>query len=901
MALRKIIHSTSVAFLCTGWLLTPLYSQSNTVLNASSPSDQRALIAVRRGENISIDGLLTESVWQRQGTRGFIQREPEEGVSATEDTEVWIAFDDYALYVAARMYDSQPDSIVGRLARRDENPGADHIGIFLDAAHDNRTGYYFIVNPVGAIRDGTFSNDTFLDRNWDGVWDVAVNTDEQGWTAEFRIPYSQLRFHKQDRYVWAIDFYRRVQRKNEESFLVLHPRSDQLRVSRWLELHGIEGIEPPARIEVLPYIAGTGKFLERSTYMFNEGRDDPFVFGRDYQANIGADVKIGLSGNMTLDVTLNPDFAQVEVDPAVVNLTAYEARFDEKRPFFLEGSDILRFGRGGATFLNDFDWTDPNFFYSRRIGRAPQGSVTHEGFEDIPDRTTILGAAKVSGKIDNTWSIAALSAVTEREYGEVDSLGARFSDEVEPLTFYSIVRTRKEFNDARQAVGFIGTFVGRDIGSGRLNTVMNERAFSGGVDGWVFLDEEKDWVVTGWAGGSYIEGSKARLFSLQRSAQHFFQRPDADHVEVDTSATSMAGWASRVWVDKVKGNFIFNAALGMIHPKFETNDAGFLNFADFINTHLYIGYQWYDVGDVFRYKSVAGTILRTYNFGGILTRETYSVYLRGRLLSYWEALFSLDYNALTMDDSKTRGGPLMESQESKALFAALYSDSREKFSGSAYFSGASATTGSWLYNTGFSIEWKASATVNVTVSPALYRTHQLAQYVSAKVDPFAVETFGTRYLFATLNQTQISASVRMNWTFTPKLSLQVFMQPLLSTGDYVGIKEFARPRTFSFNEYGEGASTISFNNNVYTIDPDGGGPAPSFAQFNPNFNYKSLRLNAVLRWEFQPGSTLYVVWTNEKLHDEPNGEFSFGRDFRTLLRDRPDNVIALKLTYWWSR
>ncbi|MGH2567950.1 MAG: DUF5916 domain-containing protein, partial [Bacteroidota bacterium] len=308
------------------------------------------LTAIRVSERVVIDGLLSETIWQRPGTKGFIQREPDEGSPASEQTEVWVAYDNAALYVAARMYDSRPDSIIGRLARRDEDSESDRISIGIDAAFDKRTGYYFSVNPAGAILDGTFFNDSQNDDGWDGVWDVAARIDERGWTAEFRIPYSQLRFSKKDRYVWGIEVARRLQRKNEESYLVLHPRNDQVRVSRFPELHGIEGIEPPARVEVLPYVAGTSKFLEKPpVHAFNTGRKDPFVLGRDYTASVGGDAKIGLSGDVTLDVSLNPDFAQVEVDPAVVNLTAYEVRFDEKRPFFIEGSNIMSFGRGGAS------------------------------------------------------------------------------------------------------------------------------------------------------------------------------------------------------------------------------------------------------------------------------------------------------------------------------------------------------------------------------------------------------------------------------------------------------------------------------------------------------------------------------------------------------------------------
>ncbi len=894
--------SSHQGLLCT-LVVTLVLCIHHSSSSQERPSGAPVLTAIRLSERVVIDGGLSETVWQRPGTKGFIQREPREGSPASEETEVWIAYDDGALYVAARMYDSRPDSIIGRLARRDEDSESDHFAVGIDAAHDKRTAYYFIVNPAGAIRDGTFSNDTRTDGGWDGVWEVAVKMDNRGWTAEFRIPYSQLRFPKQDWYVWGIEFFRRIQRKNEESYLVLHPRNDQVRVSRFPELHGIEGIEPPARIEVLPYVAGTGKFLEKPPVdAFNAGRSDPFVLGRDYTASVGADAKIGLAGDVTLDVSLNPDFAQVEVDPAVVNLTAYEVRFDEKRPFFIEGSSILSFGRGGASSLQDFNWRDPNFFYSRRIGRAPQGFVTHRGFTDIPDRTTILGAAKVSGKIDNTWSVAALSAVTAREYGEVDSAGIRFQDEIEPLTFYGVVRTQKEFNDARQAIGVIGTVMGRDLRETRLQNLLNQRAFSGGIDGWVFLDNSKDWVVTGWAGASHVVGTAARLRSLQQSPQHYFQRPDADHVEVDPNANSMTGWASRVWLDKVKGDWIFNAAIGAIHPGFETNDAGFLNFADYINMHIYAGYQWFVPDGLFRWKIFTVAALREYDFGGFKIGENYRAAFEWQFPSYWGGYVTGGYTPETYDDQRTRGGPLMRALRSQFLSTAFYSDSRQPLKGTLSFLGASGASGGWQYSLSLALSWKAARTVSLSFTPSFLRVHQVAQYITSRADPFAQQTFGRRYIFGVLEQTQLAASLRLNWTFTPKLSLQVYMQPLLFTGRYGSFKELARPRTFSFNEYGKGGSTISFADNLYTIDPDGAsGPAQSFSLFNPDFNFKSSRLNAVLRWEYSPGSTFYLVWTNAKVDFETNGEFRFGRDLSTLLRDRPDNVLAVKMTYWWGK
>ncbi|MCX6134783.1 MAG: DUF5916 domain-containing protein [Ignavibacteriales bacterium] len=876
-------------------LFCPLLAQSQP-----KPDTVRSITAVRFSGSIRIDGELNESAWQRAGETRFTQRQPDEGKPASQKTESWVAYDDNALYIAVKLYDSDPDSIIGRLARRDQDSESDEVGIGIDAGHDRRTGQYFMVNPAGAIQDGTFSNDTQTDDGWDGVWDVAVRKEAWGWSAEFRIPYSQLRFAKSDRYVWGIEIYRGIRRRNEESYLVFYPRTDRLRVSRWPELVGIEGIEPPPRIELLPYATATGKFVQQAPVdAFNLGRTDPFKFQRKFPMNLGADAKIGLAGDVTLDLSLNPDFAQVEVDPAVVNLTAYETYYQEKRPFFIEGSNILSFGRGGAPSLQDFDWSDPSFFYSRRVGRAPQGQVTHSGFVDTPDRTTILGAAKVSGKITNTWSFAAVSALTAREYGDVDSAGVRFNDEIEPLTFYGVVRTLKEFNDARQAVGVLGTVVERNIRDDRMKRLLNDRALSLGIDGWSFLDESKVWVLTGWAGASRVSGTKERMTTLQRSAQHFFQRPDVGYLGVDSNAMSMTGWASRIWLDKVTGNWIFDAALGAIDPGFETNDVGFLTRGDFINGHIYFGYEWYEPEGILRSKGITGAVIRQYDFGGRKIGDGYRLFLSAQLLNYWSANLALAYNGESYDDQRTRGGPLMKALASRSMVFTISSDSRESLYGSLNLSAGRGESGGWLYSSGMYFNWKASRNLNTSLSLDYSRVHGASQYIDAIGDRFATNTYGTRYLFGAIDQKQLSTTLRLNWTFTPKMSLQLYLQPILSSGAYSGIMELAQPGTFTFNRYGEGDSQIDVSDGEYRIYPNGrSGVIPGFTIGNPDFNFKSVRANMVFRWEYLPGSTLFFVWTNEKTDYESRGDFSFERDATRLMRMTPDNVYSIKLTYW---
>ncbi|MBI3787002.1 MAG: hypothetical protein HY276_01990, partial [Ignavibacteriales bacterium] len=423
-------------------------------------------------------------------------------------------------------------------------------------------------------------------------------------------------------------------------------------------------------------------------------------------------------------------------------------------------------------------------------------------------------------------------------------------------------------------------------------------ALSLALDGWSFLDQEKVWVVTGWGGVSSISGSSSRLISLQRSAQHYFQRPDVDYIKVDSNATSLAGWASRIWLDKVSGNWLLNVGLGAISPNFETNDAGFLQSTDQINMHIYGGYAWYDPDPVFRTKSIAMATYRDYDFGGFKVADTYQLLLSGQLLSYWGTSLVLGHNFETYDDKKTRGGPLMKSLASDFAYFTLYSDTRKNLSGVFYTNSSKGLSGGWHFNTGLSLNWKASKTLRITLGPDFYKTSVAAQYITSRGDQYASATYGRRYIFATLDQTILSATLRVSWTFTPTLSFQMYAQPYFSTGTYNGIKELAQPSTFSFNRYGESNFMQGLANNGYLIDPDGSGPASAFALNNPDFNFKSLRVNTVLRWEYLPGSTMYFVWTNQKADFANNGEFNLGSDLRTLLNVQPDNVFSIKITYW---
>jgi hypothetical protein len=868
---------------------------------SDSTKTRSSIEAVRIINPVVVDGILSEMDWQRPGTSQFTQRDPNEAAQPTQKTEVWVAYDDAALYIAARCYDTNPDSIISRVGRRDASLTTDAFYVGIDSYHDRRSGYCFTVASSGSIIDGTLSNDTWEDDSWDGVWDAATHVDEKGWTVEMKIPYSQLRFPEQTEYVWGINFLRIIARSNERDYFVMVPKKESGWISRFADLTGLRDIHPPRTLEIAPYFASSGKFTQHDA-------GDPFNSGHKYDQNFGADIKYGLGSNLTLNATINPDFGQVEVDPAVVNLTQYETYYNEKRPFFVEGSSFFDFGYGGAN--NNWGPGYPDYFYSRRVGRPPQGSVQHEGFADLPDRTHILGAAKLTGKVADGWSLGAVQAVTAREYGKTDSSGVRFSDVVEPLSYYGVVRSLREFNEGNQGIGFISTLGLRDLSENYLRDNFNRESFAFGADGWTNLDSNKIWVINGWLSATHVEGSSTRILTLQQNPYHYYQRPDIDYVNIDSTKTSLNGYSGRVAVNKQNGNTFLNAAVGFVTPGFDSNDLGTMyNRGDVLNSHLILGYRWYEPDGVFRRKTIYLQNISVFTCGTSLsssryrTGNVYFLFLNSQFMNFWGINNCFGYRPGSYDVSRTRGGPMMKATRNFDWQMNAYSDTRQTIEYYLYLYLSRSESGSYDVSWSPEIVWKLASGLNIDISPSIYHGRDMAQWVTKQDDPLAKETYGSRYVFSTLEQTELSASIRAGWTFTPKLSLQLYLQPLISIGTYNDFKELKQPSTFTFNHYGiDNGSTSNFDPvaNQYTVDPDGSGLAQSFVIDNPNFNFKSLRGNAVLRWEYMPGSTLYFVWTQQRSSVQDPGDFSLGRDFRNLFSGVGDNVFMVKATYWWN-
>lgn len=884
-------------FLCT-LIFSTLAIAGNGKGYGNSDSSKKQIRAVPTTESINVDGILSEQVWQRAGFTELYQQDPDEGEPGSEKTEFWVAYDNDAIYFAAKLFDKEPEKIFRRLVRRDFVWGdpSDGLVLYLDSYGDKRNGYFFYVNAAGTLADGLLENDSKqTDLSWDAVWEGVPYMTKDGWSLEIRIPYSQLRFKEDDKQVWGINVERFISRKAETDMVAYTPRNESGFASRFPDLIGIEGIEPTSGFEMLPYVTGKAELLGSQS-------SNPITKGEKYLPGLGLDVRAGLGNSLTLNATINPDFGQVEVDPARVNLTDVEDTFEEKRPFFTEGVSIYRFGQGGSNNNPAFNWSRPNIFYSRRIGRSPQGGLPDYDYVDMPNGTNLLGAAKVSGQMFDDWKVGTIHALTNREFADISLDGQRSSVEVEPLTYYGVFRAQKDFNAGAQGLGVLSTFTNRFYDDNSLRNALNKNAFVAAADGWTFLDDERTYVLTGWAGVSSVSGTTDRMTTLQKSSVHYFQRPDVSHLGVDTSATSLMGYAGRIMLNKNRGQFNFNAALGFVSPKFELNDLGYVSYSDRINAHFTANYNWNEPTDFYLRTGLNATVFANYDFGGNKTWQGYRLGGYLMLPSLAGGNFSIYYNPTSFNARLTRGGPFTLNPIERTYRLSMFSDNRMWYvlNGTAQYKKSDATETTYLEA---NLEVKVTPTLTMSVGPSFSRDLMKAQWVNASADVTATETYGTRYVFGEMDQTTFAADIRADWILTPQLSFQIYLQPLIASGKYSNFKSLSRSKSFEFNKYGENGSTIeknvSENGNInYILDADGDGPSESMDIGNPDFNFLSLRGSAVLRWEYMPGSALYLVWTQSRRDYEAIGDFQFGHSMGEMFRVKPDNIFMLKFTYW---
>jgi hypothetical protein len=871
--------------------------------------------AVRIEGGISVDGRLDDAAWEQvPAASDFTQVTPDEGRPSTERTEVRIVYDADAIYIGAHLYDSGP--VKTRTVRRDAfAQDSDWIEISFDTYHDHQTANTFAVNPSGVRRDqtgvvsggggpggGGFGGGG---TEWNPVWEVGTAVTDSGWVAEMRIPFSQLRFGRAEMQTWGIQIERTIARKAEETQFAFTPRNQRGGAARFGHLDGLEGLEARDPLEIVPYLSARVDF-RRVRQNAAVDFENPFRSGRDATGGIGADLQYRISSNFTLNATLNPDFGQVEVDPAVINLSAFETRLQENRPFFIEGADIFRFGAGGG------GGGSGQLLYTRRVGRAPSlGAPQDAAYVDMPDAARILGAGKLTGRTSKGWSIGILEAVTSKEWAPyVDTENLQREAVVEPLSNYFTARIKRDLNEGRSSLGGLFTSVNRSLEGETMSARLRDAAYTGGVD---FRHEwaNRTWSITGQFSPSYISGRESVMIAAQNSSARYFGRPDADHLSVDSTATALMGYAANVNVGKRAGDFTGSVGFAATSPMYEINDLGFQTTADRLSLDTRFNYRQNQPGRTFRTWGLGTGPELSWNFGGDLVEAGTGLVLNGQLLNYWSGALFLQHRFSTLNDRLTRGGPLARDPAGSSVGFFFDSDSRR-----AYTVGGNANlgwdeSGAWSQRMGFDIGLRPAANWDVRVGPSVSRNHTTAQYVQAVNDATATQTFGRRFVFAELDQTSVSLETRLNVNFTPDLSFELYAQPLIASGDYSTLMELERPRTFDFVRYGiDAGSTVSAPDaeGQYTIDPDGSGPVESFQVRNRDFNARSLRGNAVLRWEWRPGSTLFLVWQQSRsetlnaLGADPAfqrvGNFDLGRSARDLFGLRPDNVFMLKATYW---
>ena len=859
--------------------------------------------AVRTADRITVDGRLDEPAWMTAPpVTDFWQVDPDEGTPITEPTEVRFLYDDDAIYVGAWLFDND-GTIVSRMARRDTGlPDIDLFAVHFDSYHTHRSSYRFTVAASGAIRDlAAGANDRLTggDRSWNPVWEVRTTVTPGGWYAEMRIPFSQLRFSQDEEQTWGLQLERKIRPSQENTIWSFVAKDQPQGRITFGHLTGLRGIKPGRRLELLPYVGGSAEYtnvpLDGDASFAN-----PFRSGSDYFGNGGLDLKYRLTSNLTLDGTVNPDFGQVEVDPAVINLTAFETRFDERRPFFVEGAEIFEFGDHA-----------PEILYSRRIGRQPHGSVPGEAVYDLtPSATTILGAAKLSGKTANGWSLAALNAVTAREQAFWrDIQDTEETLEVEPLTNYFAGRARREIRGGQTTFGILATAVNRDLSSSPLEGKIHSSAYSAGLDfSHDFADRE--WHLSGSFSPSYVSGSSASLIATQRASSRYYQRPDADYLGVDSTATSLFGYSALAALRKQAGLWRFQVSGSAISPGYEVNDIGFMTRVDRIFTQADFGYDQTRPGTYFRNWNMTVAPRLAWNYGGDLIEASTTLSARAQLHNFARVSGRFSYNPAKMNQRLTRGGPLTRdpSGYSGSLNYSTVNQASVTWRLGAQY--GSDRSGAWQRGTNFSLNFRTGGKFDMSIGPSFNQSRRTAQYITSVSDPTATSTFGRRYVFGELDQSTLSINTRINVTLSPQTTIEIFAQPFLSSGNYENLKELAAPRTFDFNRYGAGAGTIVAvdEQRHFQIDPDGGGPASQFQVDNKNFNVRSLISNAVFRWEWKPGSTLFLVWQQSRsgrvVASDPDspfsrvGNFQLGRDTSDLFGLSADNILLIKVSYW---
>ncbi|MCF8369051.1 MAG: carbohydrate binding family 9 domain-containing protein [Bacteroidales bacterium] len=875
--MRLLVNRVLVLFLIS-YFSNSAFSQEEITKNYRT---QRVTV-----QSPAIDGMFDEEVWNTvPWDNSFVQREPYEGIDPTQKTAFKIVYDDHHIYVAIKAYDTEADKIEKRLSRRDAFDG-DWVGIAFDSYNDKLTAFSFAVTVAGVKNDLIVTNEDQQDDTWDPVWYVKTAIVEDGWNAEMKIPLTQIRFAKKEQHEWGLQVMRWLFRSEEFSNWQHIPQESSRWVSGYGQLNGINGITPKKEVELIPYVMG-------NTERFEKEEGNPFANGKKYGYSAGLDGKVAVTNDLTLNFTVNPDFGQVEADPSEVNLTAFESYFQEKRPFFVEGNNIYDYsltdGDGGLS--------QDNLFYSRRIGRRPhhEPEITDDEYMDMPEFTRILGAAKLSGKTRNGWSVGIMESLAGREFATIDNEGVRRDVMIEPLTNYFNARVQKDIEQGNTTVGGMFTATHRNISDTSISFLPGS-AYSGGLDFTNYWSQKKYFFAFRGV-FSQVNGTKESITELQESSRRNYQRPDATHLGVDTNLTALSGQGGSLSAGKIGGgHWRYVGWVTWRSPGLELNDMGYLRQSDVVQQVLWAQYRIWEPFSIFRSLNINFNQWSMYDFAGTMVNLGGNINFYTQFKNYWSVGSGLNRDVYNVNRSELRGGPALKYPGDWNSWMFISSDERKKVVGGLFmFNNWGDLNSSRFFDIGMEFTYQPIDAMSFSVEPSYRDGRREMQFVDEL--EFNDEP---RYIVSTLNSDMVSLDFRINLNITPDMTFQYWGQPFVFSGNYSNYKRITDPLNENYTDRFHilAGDEISYNENIdeYEVDENLDGTVDYNIE-NQNFNFFEFRSNLVFRWEYIPGSTLYVVWSQGRSGDNSYGQFNFRDDMKDLYSIIPHNIFQVKFSY----
>ena len=831
-----------------------------------------------------IDGAILEKAWNVvEWSSNFTERQPDEGTPPTYQTKFKVIYDSKYLYIAIRAFDDEPNLIERRLSRRDSFEG-DRVNVVIDSYFDKRTAFVFTTTAAGVKGEEIVSqNGDIWDDSWNPIWYTNAKIDDKGYTVEMKIPLSQLRFGKAKEQIWGFNINRTIFRLQERSLWQRIPINQAGFISEAGELHGLKDLKSQKQLEIQPFVVA-----QYDTYQAEAG--NPFRDGNDFIVNAGLDAKIGITNDLTLDLTVNPDFGQVEADPGAIALDGFQIFFREQRPFFVENSNIFDY-----EFANGSD----NLFYSRRIGRNPHRSADlEEGeFANEPANSRILGAAKFSGKTRDGWSIGILESVTGNEFAEIREVDGNSREEiVEPLTNFFITRVQKDFNERNSFIGGIITATNRNL-NGNFNELHSD-AYTGGIDfqhNW----KNREYYIDGNIISSKVIGSTEAIEKTQRSITRLFQRPGASHVAVDEDRTSLTGTGGRFEFGKNGGDkWRYNTGVIWRSPELELNDVGFLRSTDEVLQYVNVDYLWLIPNDTYRNMSVNFEELTEYDFEGNLNRLRFELAHNINWIKNEDTRVGFGANFSRFDNFFLRGGPRWRRANSRYAFVSFSSDNGKKFAYNFRYVNVHSDEDVFSrnrFNLGFS--YQPFDFFNISLENELELTKDRSQYVTTTANGA-----DNRYILGTIRNDELTTTLRFTYSINPDLSIQFYGQPFISRGRFSDFKfvniAAAAKFTDRINIYE--TNQILEQGDSFLIDENRDGNT-NYSFSNPDFSFVQLQTNLVARWEYIPGSELFFVWARGgSTFSDPQNSLGRGLTDKVFTGEVEDTFL-IKATYRFAR